>query len=263
MDPCLGWIVKDVFDGHEARTVSIDDEGARHRITWRHGALYLLDHDLEDERALGALGGVRPVCVEIADAWTEALADVEILTLVCARWNPRADLGSVRAMARSSRARVPMVERWPNATDALYRRKLIANLPAALRIAYVVTAVDAIERAWLAGARHDARAFRDLEAIALRHMPRGSEIFRARVATAIEPAPRVTDDRSGLELVLPVRWLADVWARKLQRAEDGGLVVEVLARQGGGRYVVRSLRWEAGRPAFVTANARPSSRWPY
>jgi hypothetical protein len=257
--------VTDAFTGHDARTVSIDDDGARHRITWRRGSLYLLDHDLDAERTLAGLGGARPLCVEIADAWRASLTDPEILSLVCGRWNPRADLANVRSMARSSRARVPMVERWPGAGDALYRRKIVANLPAPLRIAFVVTAVDAIERSWIAGVRLEPRSFRDLlEPLVIRHLPPGARhAVRARIASPAEPAPMINHDRSGVEIVLPLRWLSDVWAHRLQKSVDGGLVLEVLARRAPGDYLVEALTFEGGRPVVAKSSAKPARAWPY
>lgn len=47
----------------------IECGGDDHRIAWRRGRLVLCDHDLRAEAALQALGGPRPACLEVLDAW--------------------------------------------------------------------------------------------------------------------------------------------------------------------------------------------------
>lgn len=57
-------------------TFEADCEGYRHEITWERGELRLAQHPEPDgERALVALGGRIPRCVEILDLWDAALAD--------------------------------------------------------------------------------------------------------------------------------------------------------------------------------------------
>lgn len=64
------------FDGASPVTFETACEGARHTLTWRGGELLLDQHPEPDaERALVALGGRIPRCVEILDLWDAAVAD--------------------------------------------------------------------------------------------------------------------------------------------------------------------------------------------
>ncbi|MEC9316341.1 MAG: hypothetical protein VX795_04220 [Actinomycetota bacterium] len=59
-----------------AVTFDVDCEGGPHDITWSQGEVVLGQHpEVAAERALVALGGVKPKCLEILDLWELAIRD--------------------------------------------------------------------------------------------------------------------------------------------------------------------------------------------
>jgi hypothetical protein len=55
---------------------------ARHRVRWERGRLTVCDHgDVDDERALAALGGAPLQCVELARAWERHRNDLRALVI--------------------------------------------------------------------------------------------------------------------------------------------------------------------------------------
>lgn len=57
--------------------VQVNCSGGKHTILWKRGAVALLDHDEDAERALVALGGDAPRCLEIIDTWRSAFVDAD------------------------------------------------------------------------------------------------------------------------------------------------------------------------------------------
>ncbi|MGH3193657.1 MAG: hypothetical protein ACRDPY_27510 [Streptosporangiaceae bacterium] len=54
----------------------------RHPVRWEAGALLLPEHpDVEGELVLAALGGEKPGCVEVAEAWQRHGADLSVLAI--------------------------------------------------------------------------------------------------------------------------------------------------------------------------------------
>lgn len=70
--------------------------GAKHRIEWRSGDLTLLDHDVEAEETLSALGSELPRCVAILQAWSGFEVD---------QFDPRMLVALVAEEVLSERAR--------------------------------------------------------------------------------------------------------------------------------------------------------------
>ena len=57
-------------------TFDVDCEGNRHSITWSQGNIVLQQHpEIDAEKALVALGGVKPKCLEVFDLWQLAVLD--------------------------------------------------------------------------------------------------------------------------------------------------------------------------------------------
>ena len=54
-------------------TVDVPCGEATHRVHWQRGDVALLDHDLQGERALVALGGEVPMCLLVHDFLTGRL----------------------------------------------------------------------------------------------------------------------------------------------------------------------------------------------
>ncbi len=55
----------------DAVTGIVDCDGAAHRVRWHRGQLVLCDHDVVAERALVAVGGTPPLCLEVLDLAAE------------------------------------------------------------------------------------------------------------------------------------------------------------------------------------------------
>jgi hypothetical protein len=53
-------------------TAEVECGGSIHTVVWRRGKLVLVDHDLQSEATMVALGGEPPPCVQVLYAWRRA-----------------------------------------------------------------------------------------------------------------------------------------------------------------------------------------------
>jgi hypothetical protein len=101
-----------------------------HRLRWAEGKLTSLDHDdPEGELVLAALGGDRPACVDLLEAWGRHAADLEVLAL-----GPRSAADTVPITARDlARLRPPQGGGWfayaPLTGQARARARLVRSTP--------------------------------------------------------------------------------------------------------------------------------------
>jgi hypothetical protein len=232
----------------------IDCGGARHRLGWAAGSLAAPDHpDPEGERLLGSLGGTRPRCLEILDAWAAHQDDLRMLTL-----GPRhaadqvgAHVDAVAAVRtgnfarnverqRAQERRIPpvVVGRRPTGPWSLeeqeeqLRRHLellrLFTLPPSLQHRLVVTVA-----ATRLGRSPDASpvliaALVGRAGPALRSWAgEGSE-----VDVGLGPAATVTRVGQRVSAELPGEWLVAVWGPELA-VVDGHFVCEVLEMTAG------------------------------
>lgn len=64
-------------------TTRVPCGGAEHTVGWADGKLVLADHpDAEAEMVLGALGGDKPGCVELAEIWDRRAGDADLLEIL-------------------------------------------------------------------------------------------------------------------------------------------------------------------------------------
>ncbi|MBW3588783.1 MAG: hypothetical protein KY429_05140 [Actinobacteria bacterium] len=87
----------------EAVTDTVGCLGGQHRIEWAEGTLRLLDHDVEAERALAALGSEPPTCVKVIDAWSGFEVDP---------YDPRMLVALIAGDALSERARTQLETKY-------------------------------------------------------------------------------------------------------------------------------------------------------
>lgn len=79
--------------GCPAVELDVACSGADHRLVWSEGTVTALDHpELDAERALVALGGPTPACLDLIDLWAEAVADGGFL----GEWVDQAQLTDAR-----------------------------------------------------------------------------------------------------------------------------------------------------------------------
>ena len=284
------------LEGFAPVTATIECEGSEHALTWRAGELELEDHDIDAERALVALGGEAPMCVDLLDAWIHAVTHdpQHHVALVNARTGG-ADLGQIRIQARQAHAQmiagiagmkrvgtpgqahlsqyVVQVSKYPGLAGGLSaasRAQLLSALPAPLRAMLVASCVCEIEARWEAnqGVPYIEYAFGDVlegkASWALRESlrawaPPGGLVriplhgtFRLEAPSATPSiAVELVGSTTLVDVGLPLRWLADVWARGIM-VVDGCFVLDVLeSRNGGTGLRVRAVRWERRARAFV------------
>ena len=142
----------------------VDCQGARHTLSLADGVLTMLDHDVEAEDVLGAMGGSTPLCMRAVDAWSHyevppddprqliAIADLDLLSDQGRERIARAIAFTEGRMDRvAGKARAGRGEQW-----ARYRaRHLIAErfsamvgLPQPLRSRWLARYLMDAERAW-------------------------------------------------------------------------------------------------------------------
>ena len=253
-------------------------EGVQHQVRWSRGRI-VLDHHTDDdaERALAALGGRRPECIDIADLWHLAVQDGGFLE----EWAERETRDRRRhAWIQVARQRL----RQEGIQDLLPRISLARALPMAdvlVELPYdlldraAVTLVDElvgsdrldrsdlwppIERAVQLRARRSL--IRSLDRWK-DHTKLGALVpFRCLVLPKTEPdlAGRLAGRSSGLDLVLGADWLVDVWGRGIG-ALDGHLIIT--AREDptdDHRIAVRYVDWVPLVPLAAGDGLRPMLR---
>lgn len=209
--------------------------GEAHRLGWADGRLHALDHpDAEGERTLVALGGGRPECLAMLDAWDDHADDLRLLTLGPRHDGDRpvitaADVEAVQngpfatniANQLAALARIPPHARAqgffppgdPDHQKERLRRHLgllrLFTLPVALQRRLCATVADVwlarspdhpvLHAALVGRARPDLRQWAGGEGKAV-HLTIGPAAWARRVP-------------DGVTAQLPTRWLVDVWGR--------------------------------------------------
>ncbi|HVE90716.1 MAG TPA: hypothetical protein VNE62_00225 [Actinomycetota bacterium] len=72
----------DVLRCLDGITVPVDCGGRTHHVRWSSGQLSLLDHQLTEERALVAMGGELPPCMQILASWGGDWTDDELMAVL-------------------------------------------------------------------------------------------------------------------------------------------------------------------------------------
>jgi hypothetical protein len=264
-------VTRDIYDGQPARVATIEcapDE--RHTIGWDRGHLTLHDHDLEAELTLHAMGADLPICLELERAYTTSIGNPEMLTVACTSPESRSDLIAMRdaerrhpispwVFAGATPAGVTLAVRKAfEAHSYAWMRKLIANLPDPLKAAYVVDSAVSIAaaldggqqphdfdydellrsqvsqkliaslRSWVARADHDPTVHID-----------------ARLARG-GAGSHVTSWPASVDITVPVRWFADVWARGIRGCVEDCFILDVDEVHTADELHVRAIRWRRG-----------------
>lgn len=256
----------------------IDCDGATHRLRWADGGLHALDHaDPEADRALVALGGERPACLQILDAWAQHSATPELVTL--GRRPGEQGLGLAPVQVRSlypvtvsrtgriSRLAAQRLEARARRLDALSR---LLALPAPFIDRLVLSVIASAAQRWddeEFRADHGLRFGAALSARATPALRRfGDRLAVGPADTGVSPArpgygePVVAARlEPGQPLVvsadLPLRWLSDVWGRGLSEP-DGEFVLDVVSgAPDGSTFEVLVAEWEPAGP--ITWEAAP------
>jgi len=219
------------YDFLEPARAAIACTGEVHHLAWRRGKLVLEDHELAGERALLALGGELPPCLQALALWANQFGMAPEHFEQMASW-----LGDRAALAPPELAGprdVAMVLNW--------------------------------ERAWRASryldrqGRFVERAVRERALPALRdHVSSAKEAFGCRLVRGLvvralpgERSPTIEGrmDRVAATATasLTAAWVAEVWARGAA-VVDGAFVLELVGEEArwedGVRTVVRAVRWE-------------------
>jgi len=230
-----------------SRTVDVLCSGAVHRVRWNDGDLELLDHDMEAEQALGALGGESFRCREILDTWSEA-ADAQRISMWRLQGLPAAgpDLGRVPDEPHES-----------------------IGLPGPLRVLSTLAAVAELDRRWddpeLLKSTRDAlgrftterlHAAADESMEATREQRRRMRIrIRTQPVTSttrMEIAAEAMPGQLVLKVVLPISWMIEVWGRGAAVVEDR--LILALAPVDGAESDLRQLGGWAIRWDVVSRN---------
>jgi hypothetical protein len=260
-------------------SVTVACGGAEHALLWREGALVAPDHDLSAERALVAMGGQAPYCVEVLDAWQHAGPDPYLLSV----WDGQPVRSTVTLWSSTAVGAMPFVVPASSRGNAEWidlqrRRSLLQTVPSDLydRLALAVAA------ALCAGERHsnlgglkrwapaDLLPAISTRAVPLVHRSIGSwrgatdawkpPIVECEIAGR-DDGPTVeglVERRGGwVTVVLDPSWLVEVWGRGLALVE--GCFVMSAARAHHDAFVDSVVvRWErvaAGGLEPVTAAA--------
>jgi hypothetical protein len=207
----------------------IDCGGAAHRLRWQEGHLSAPDHpDADGELVLAALGGGRPPCLVLAEAWAARAADLDVLTL-----GPRSPgdrlavgqelLGELREAGQASLHRVGR-RRSGGAGRMLARREQILSV-FALGPAFQFRLSATVAAAWSDAAPpgHDPEATRPALVAAL----------TGRLAPAVESwlRPSASDDQASA---------TNVSAAHISAANVGAANVSVTLHEGTGWGSIRS-----------------------
>ena len=137
--------VTPAFDGISPVTVDVACTDAVHQARFDEGRLRLLHHDVDAERAMAALGGDVPACMQLLQLWGAAVANVDA-----------GEAGSIHRLGEHS-GRVdhrrapwapPVLPFASRARPGATRPLMHAPLPAALEDVLAQAAVLECERRW-------------------------------------------------------------------------------------------------------------------
>jgi hypothetical protein len=249
--------------GLEPADAEIQCEGARHRLRWAGGALHADDHlDIEAERALAALGGDAPPCLDLIRLWQQYAADPQLLTL--ARRPGEPPIGLADPITPYSAALA--TAKWPAAMrqqlEDRFRRRIdlerLLALPGPMVDRLTLSAFADAADEWdddAFRAEHGLRAGAALHARAAPALRRfGGRLARGIAGVTVAPAlpgagPAVVarlDSGTALTIhaELPISWLVDVWGRGISEPA-GRLVLGVRdADEFGREFTVDLAVWE-------------------
>jgi hypothetical protein len=249
------------FDRVSPVTFETECEGSRHTLTWRAGQLHLDQHPEPDaERALVALGGRIPRCVEILDLWDAAVADGGFLE----EWAPHHNADHRRRWwLRTALERL----RGEGVQDFLFdlpRDRAMVMAEASIALPHEL--LDRAAGAVVAAADRDSWEVEPslvthvAEAVRLRlrrsfvtsldgtmGMARSAALvpFRCKVGLRVRPGVEGRLAGRGSQVVATVQpsWLSRVWARGVA-VHDGRLTLDAL--EVAGIVTLRQVDW---RPA--------------
>jgi hypothetical protein len=239
--------VSEWWTGLDPAEIIVRCGGAAHRVRWERGRLLACDHgEIEDERALAALGGDRFACIELLAAWSRHEDDLRALTRAprdisdpvrSSAWvsSPGARGGyipvpawEVRGLPLPSEPRIGRFPVYPRSWDDS-EAELIALLGVGGGVGERLVATVAAH--WAARLRtggSELAVFRPRlrSALSARLLP----VLRAwldepELTLAVE---MVTEDEprslgrtgSRVHAQLPFAWLSDVWAKGLSLVDD-------------------------------------------
>ena len=263
--------------------------GSTHRIGWSRGKLRLLDHDVGAERALAAMGGEPPLCLDVFDAWPWSGDEVEVLDFL-ASGQPRTEtipsrahliakvtvvqaslqttLGARGRAATHTHTHTHRIQSW---VEKRWRLGLLSQLPQHLQDVLAATLVVGCQRRWWfdeSFRTHYGRQFqRVVESRALPLLESTLQSVGRRLGPrttlacwVLPPGERASlsgwavSGGAGAALSLPLSWLPEVYARGLG-VVDECFVLEAEAVPD--RVRARAVRWErrAGCTIPVTADA--------
>ena len=240
---------------------------AAHELRWEAGELVLVDHaDATAEATLGALGGSRPRCLRLADAWHERRHDPLLLTL--GRRPGEADIGI--GSAPKAGARLADSEH----ADARDRLLLLFALPAPFIDRLVLTAAAHAATRWQEEGFRRRHGLRLGAALAARATPAlrrvAATIAGPEDAITVQAVPAVhggtpalharrTADGLFVSGALPLSWISEVWGAGISEP-DGRMVLGRGAVSKAGEKVdvdVEVAEWRALAAGEWEAEARP------
>jgi len=251
------------FDRVPSVTFEAECEGQRHEITWEAGTLRLSHHPEPDaERALVALGGRIPRCVEILDLWDAALDDGGFVE----EWAPNHDADHKRRWwLRTALERL----RSEGVQDFLF--DLPRDRASTMCEATITLPHELLDRA--AGSVVDAadRSDWDVEPQLVTHVAEAVRLrlrrafvaslggqmgqvrsaalvpFRGLVGMAVEPALEGRLAGRGSSAVARVQpsWLSRVWARGVA-VHEGRLTLDAV--EVAGIVTLRQVEWTPENP---------------
>jgi len=252
-----------------------------HPVRWAAGRLTIPEHpDMEAENVLAALGGDKPLCVEVAQAWDTHADDLDVLM---AGPRSRADTitsgwGDVKGHESIILGRTGGVMKaaMPQELARLIRARAEILRLLALGPALQFRLAGTVAAAWSARPGRDGERRPELvAALSGRLAPAVAEWL------GIDPDSVLADPLAGasppqwgtlqafgsgaalrVRASLPFGWLASVWACGLA-VVDGHLVVAV-EQPGWPRVRVRALREPGTDPVWldlVAADDMPLPHW--
>ena len=255
----------------------IECEGGTHRVEWIDGAVHAIDHpDPDADRALVALGGSSPACLDVVGAWREHTTTPELVTL--GRRPGEQGLGLALAAVRAHAVANVRIPGMPGAAKERLETRLRRRETLALLLSLPAPFIDRLVLGVLASAaeRWDDESFRADHGLRI----------GAALSTRATPALRRFGDRLGcgpsdvgvsparpghgepvvaarlergqpvvISADLPVRWMTNVWGRGISEP-DGEFVLDVISgERDGSSFEVFVAEWEPAGP--ITWEAAP------
>jgi hypothetical protein len=263
--------------GLEPACADVACQDTTHRVRWAGGKLHADSHpDIEAERALAALGGAAPTCLELNHLWLQYAEDPQLITL--ARRPGERPLGldgtdnvyGSQGQQQQQMAALPAPVR--KQIEERFRRRTeleqLLSLPGPVIDRLMLTAFARCADRWdddAFRAEHGLRAGAALHARAAPALRRfGARLGRGSVDATVSPSQPgagpafVARADPGaptmLHAELPISWLVDVWGRGISEPE-GRLILAVRdADELGREFTVDLAVWEpAGYDAWELA----------